>query len=116
MLLSIMTTTSDVVEEAFTRYRGDLYRFVLRRTRNHHEAEELTQQAFVDAVAALARREAPASMRGWLYTVAERRIADEARRRARARTVAEKLEAGTAALAVEHTDEVVADAPMRLPE
>src|SRR5881227_2091339 len=115
MLLSIMTTTSDVVEEAFIRYRGDLYRFVLRRTRNHHEAEELTQQAFVDAVAAVARREAPVSMRAWLYTVAERRITDEARRRTRAATVAERLEAETAAGGVEDTDDVVADALLRLP-
>ena len=79
----MLSTDSDVLAYAFARYRGDVYAFVLRRTRNRYDAEELTQQTFVDAAAALERGAAPRSTRSWLLAVAERRIVDEARRRAR---------------------------------
>jgi RNA polymerase sigma-70 factor (ECF subfamily) len=81
------------IEEAFVRYRRDLYRFLLRRTGSHADAEELTQQVFADAAASFASADPPRSMRGWLYTVAERRLVDEVRRRARAAEVARVLAA-----------------------
>jgi RNA polymerase sigma-70 factor, ECF subfamily len=72
-------------EAAFREFRGHVYRFLMRRSRNHHDAEELTQRVFVDAVVALRESTtAPRSMLAWLYTVAGRRFADEARRRAAA--------------------------------
>jgi RNA polymerase sigma-70 factor (ECF subfamily) len=79
----MLSTDSDVLAYTFARYRGDVYAFVLRRTRNRHDAEELTQQTFVDAAAALERGTVPRSTRSWLFAVAERRIVDERRRRAR---------------------------------
>jgi RNA polymerase sigma-70 factor (ECF subfamily) len=83
------STPARTAEQAFVRYRTDVYRFLLRRTRNHCDAEELTQQVFADAAAALSRSEPPQSMRGWLYAVAERRLIDELRRRKRAATFAD---------------------------
>ena len=85
----MMTTRSSEVERAFVEYRGDIYRFLLRRTRNHHDAEELTQQVFADAATALARSTPPRSMRAWRYVVAERRFVDELRRRARMASIVE---------------------------
>ena len=85
--------STPVIEEAFVRYRRDLYRFLLRRTGSHADAEELTQQVFADAAASFASAGPPRSMRGWLYTVAERRLVDEVRRRARAAEVARVLAA-----------------------
>ena len=79
----MLSTDSEVLTYAFARYRADVYAFVLRRTRNRHDAEELTQQTFVDAAAALERGAAPRSTRPWLLAVAERRVVDEARRRVR---------------------------------
>jgi len=79
----MLSTDSDALAYAFTRYRADVYAFVLRRTRNRHDAEELTQQTFVDAATALERGVVPRSSRNWLLTVAQRRIVDESRRRAR---------------------------------
>ncbi len=70
--------------QAFERYGRRLYRYLLRRTGNAHDAEELTQRVFVDAATALSRGNRPDSMLAWLYAVAERRFVDEARRRARA--------------------------------
>jgi RNA polymerase sigma-70 factor (ECF subfamily) len=92
-----------------------VYRFLLRRTRNHCDAEELTQQVFADATAALSRSEPPQSMRGWLYAVAERRLIDELRRRKRAATFAD---AATADLGDTGGDTMQAleDAVDRLPD
>ena len=86
-----MTTDEVSVEQAYVRYRTEIYRFLLRRTRDHHEAEDLTQEAFADAAATLSRSTAPTSMRGWLFAVAERRAVDEHRRRKRAARVTDML-------------------------
>jgi RNA polymerase sigma-70 factor (ECF subfamily) len=66
----------------------EVFRFVRRRAGSVEEAEDVTQDTFANAAAALAdaAREAPPSL-AWLYTVARRRMVDEARRRSRARTM-----------------------------
>jgi RNA polymerase sigma-70 factor, ECF subfamily len=86
-LFTLLTTPPTTIEQAFVRYSAEVYRFLLRRTRNHCDAEELTQEVFADATSALSRSEPPRSMRGWLYAVAERRLIDELRRRKRAATL-----------------------------
>ena len=83
--------TTDLLEEAFVRYSADVYRFLLRRTNSHSDAEELTQQVFADAASTISSADPPRSMRGWLYTVAERRLVDELRRRRRAAEIARAL-------------------------
>jgi RNA polymerase sigma-70 factor (ECF subfamily) len=77
---------NDVAERAFRRHYAHVYRYVRRRTRDHHRAEDLTQQVFADAVAGLGA--SPSPPLAWLYTVAQRRFADEARRDTLARRVA----------------------------
>jgi RNA polymerase sigma-70 factor (ECF subfamily) len=79
----MLSTDSAALEYAFARYRSDVYAFVLSRLRERDVAEELTQQTFADAAAALAHGAAPRAMRTWLFSVAQRRIADELRRRGR---------------------------------
>jgi RNA polymerase sigma-70 factor (ECF subfamily) len=77
---------AEVAAQAFREYRGHVYRFLLRRTGDHHEADELTQRVFVDATAALRDEQTqPQSMLSWLYVVAERRFVDDVRRRVVAR-------------------------------
>jgi RNA polymerase sigma factor (sigma-70 family) len=75
---------TDVVDRAFRAHYGQVYRYLRRRTRDDGRAEELAQQVFADAAAALPDfgPEAPSPL-AWLYTVAHRRFVDEARRRAR---------------------------------
>ena len=75
-----MTSVTGSAEAAFRRHYGDVYRYLRRRTRDHHAAEELTQRVFADAAASLDGAETPLA---WLYTVARRRFADEARRAGR---------------------------------
>ena len=80
-----------LVEDAYIRYRSDVYGFLLRRTGSHSDADELTQQVFADATSALLRACPPRSMRSWLFAVAERRFVDELRRRKRAAEAAAAL-------------------------
>ncbi|HSS80820.1 MAG TPA: RNA polymerase sigma factor [Gaiellaceae bacterium] len=70
-----------VAENAFRRHYDQIYRYVRRRTHDHHRAEDLTQQVFAEAAASL--RDTGSPPLAWLYTVAKRRFADEARRRSR---------------------------------
>jgi RNA polymerase sigma-70 factor (ECF subfamily) len=79
--LSEVQVVNDVADQAFRRHYAQIYRYVRRRTRNHHSAEELTQQVFADAAASL-RADGPPVL-AWLYTVARRRLIDLARRRSR---------------------------------
>lgn len=70
---------NDVAEKAFRRHYDHVYRYLRWRTQDHHRAEELTQQVFADAAVSL--RETGGPELAWLYTVAKRRFADEARKR-----------------------------------
>lgn len=70
----------DPVADAYRRHGARVYRFLLRRTGDHHQAEELAQRVFADAAASLAKAR-PDSVLGWLYAVAQRRFVDELRRR-----------------------------------
>jgi len=75
---------ADISEIAFRRYAAHVHRYLLRRTGDHLEAEELTQRVFVDAVQSLGRREEqPRSLLAWLYVLADRRLVDEIRTRER---------------------------------
>src|SRR5580765_6857723 len=93
----MLSTDSTVLEHAYARYRAHVYAFVLSRMRNRHDAEELTQQTFVDAAATFSRGVAPRALRGWLFAVASRRVADELRRRSR-RALADSPPSSTDAL------------------
>jgi RNA polymerase sigma-70 factor, ECF subfamily len=80
---------TDVVERAFRRHYGTVYRYVRRRSRSHEQAEDLTQEVFAAAAAALpSENVGDPPVLAWLYTVAQRRFADEVRRRAHERPVA----------------------------
>jgi RNA polymerase sigma-70 factor (ECF subfamily) len=68
-----------------------LLQFVRRRVGSVEEAEDLTQEVFANAAARLEGRMAESPTLAWLYTVAKRRIVDEARRRGRSQTLALEL-------------------------
>jgi RNA polymerase sigma-70 factor (ECF subfamily) len=75
------TTLEGVAEDAFRQHRTEIYRYLRRRTTSIDQAEELTQQVFADAALTLSRMTArPGSVLALLYTIARRRVADEARR------------------------------------
>jgi RNA polymerase sigma-70 factor (ECF subfamily) len=105
----------DVAGQAFRRHYGQVYRFLRRRTGDHHRAEELTQQVFADAAASL--RETSSPELAWLYTVAQRRFADEVRRISQRRSLAQLM--GPRPEAADYGSGLAAslgDALARLPE
>jgi RNA polymerase sigma factor (sigma-70 family) len=73
---------NDVAERAFRDHYANVVSFLRRRTRTSEEAEELAQAVFAQAAARLTPN-GRASVPAWLYTVARRKLIDEARRRAR---------------------------------
>ena len=79
-------------EGAFRRHYGHVYGYFRRRVGDHGRAEELTQDVFAAAASSLpTERPGDPPVLVWLYAVARRRFADEARRRARERRLAGML-------------------------
>jgi len=74
----------DLAASAFRSHYDELFRFVRRRTTSDDEAAEITQSVFAQAAARLDPvKQGSTPLLAWLYTVAQRRLIDEARRRAR---------------------------------
>jgi RNA polymerase sigma-70 factor (ECF subfamily) len=74
----------DLAAEAFRRHYRQIYGFVRRRSGSDADAEDVAADVFADAAASLDRLESGTPpVLAWLYTVAKRRLADEARRRNR---------------------------------
>jgi RNA polymerase sigma-70 factor (ECF subfamily) len=101
-------------EEAFRRHYAHVFRFVRRRVGSDHEAEELTQLVFADAVRGLERFKPGATpVLALLYTVAQRRLADRARAFARRESLAELSETRLQLVANSEYDAEVASAIRR---
>jgi RNA polymerase sigma-70 factor (ECF subfamily) len=74
----------DPVGTAFERHYAQIVRYLRRRTDSAEEAEDLAQAVFADAAERLRDFKAgPAPVLAWLYTVAQRRLADRGRAAAR---------------------------------
>jgi RNA polymerase sigma factor (sigma-70 family) len=74
----------EAAADAFRRHYRQVYGFVRRRTPSAADAEDVVAEVFAAAAERLERFEPGAPpVLAWLYTVARRRLADEARRRRR---------------------------------
>jgi RNA polymerase sigma-70 factor, ECF subfamily len=62
-------------------YKDRLFAFVWRMVRNHHEAEDISQAAFVKAYEALASYNEKYAFSTWLFTIAYRLCLNHLRRR-----------------------------------
>jgi RNA polymerase sigma factor (sigma-70 family) len=76
------------IERLYREQRAGLIRLVERELRDHHDAEDVVQTAFLDAQRALARGTIPRNPRAWLATIA----LNAARRLRRRHLNAEPLE------------------------
>ena len=87
VVTAVETPSTSESPELRGRYR-EIYRYVRRRSFSAADAEDVTQEVFADAARALgglAPGDAPPLP--WLYTVAQNRLIDRARRTARRREV-----------------------------
>lgn len=68
--------------EVYSRYIKRLYAYILRRVRNHHDAEDLTAQVFLQVLDHLDPKEAGSpELAAWLFTSARNASANHARKR-----------------------------------
>jgi RNA polymerase sigma factor (sigma-70 family) len=63
-------------------HRDDVYRF-LRASVGPHEADDCFQETFISALRAYPRLRADSNLRGWLFTIANRKALDSHRARGR---------------------------------
>ena len=68
--------------EALVPHLPDLERWCLRRVADPHVAADVTQEVALIALVKLPRLRDPLRIRPWLFRIAQRRLADELRRRA----------------------------------
>jgi RNA polymerase sigma-70 factor (ECF subfamily) len=59
------------IEGLYRSHRTEVYRAALRKVGDHHEAEDVTQTAFLDAYKAILRGSKPDLPRAWLLAIAE---------------------------------------------
>src|SRR5712691_11398513 len=68
--------------EVYSRYIRPVHSYILRRVRNHHDAEDLTAQVFVQALDHLDPGKAGTEeVASWLFTSARNATANHSRRR-----------------------------------
>lgn len=64
------------LSDLYGRYARPIYRYVYSRTGNRQDAEDVTEQVFMDALQRLDRYEERGQEAAWLFTIARRRVAD----------------------------------------
>ena len=67
--------------DALIEHLEDLRRWCRRRSRDVHLADDVAQETALIALTRLSTLRDPDRVRGWLFRVAQRRMADEVRRR-----------------------------------
>lgn len=70
----------EAFSELVARYQDRIYRFLLRLTRSHDDAADLTQDAFLRAYQGIARWQPDALFRTWLFRIARNAAFDRLRR------------------------------------
>ena len=82
LVLSAQLGDRQAFGELFRRYERSVYAIAFRRLRNHEEAQELTQEVFIQAMTKLAQLREPNAFGGWLKSIAHRMAINRIVRRA----------------------------------
>ncbi|GAC1362365.1 MAG: sigma-70 family RNA polymerase sigma factor [Actinomycetota bacterium] len=75
------TWSETAFREVYSRYIRPVNAYILRRVRNHHDAEDLTAQVFVQALDHLDPQKGSDEVASWLFTSARNATANHSRRR-----------------------------------
>jgi RNA polymerase sigma-70 factor, ECF subfamily len=62
--------SAEALKEAMSIYRPRIYALAFRLTRNHHDAEEIVQETFLNAFRGARQFRHEASLGSWLHTIA----------------------------------------------
>ena len=77
---SLVERASGGEGEAFDQlvdmFQGDIFRMVYYRTRSQMDAEDITQDVFVQAYKNISRLNSPEQFRSWLFSIAVNRVRD----------------------------------------
>ncbi len=76
LIASIQAGPPDAFAELYHRHRNAVYVFAYRRLRQREAAEDITQEVFTRALAAVHRFQTVGSVGGWLTMIARNLIAD----------------------------------------
>jgi RNA polymerase sigma-70 factor (ECF subfamily) len=71
----------EAFEQLIDRFQAEIFRMVYYRTGSRMDAEDLTQEIFMQAYRHVNRLQDPERFRAWLYTIASNRVRDFLRRR-----------------------------------
>ncbi|MCG6887179.1 MAG: RNA polymerase sigma factor [Proteobacteria bacterium] len=80
LMLAYKKGDATAFETLYRRYKGPVYRYLLRQCRNPASAEELFQDIWLRIVNARQGYTVKASFRTWLYQIAHHRMIDHYRR------------------------------------
>lgn len=69
LVLAAQTGDREAFGELYERFHGHVFALALGRLGNHAEAQELTQDVFVQAMRKLAQLRAPEAFGGWLRSI-----------------------------------------------
>jgi RNA polymerase sigma-70 factor (ECF subfamily) len=70
VVLGILDSDADAVEELYARYRARVYHFALSRLRNHHDAEDLTQEVFIRVITNMHTFRGQSRLLTWIFGIA----------------------------------------------
>ncbi len=79
-------------EEAASSLRKDLVKYIYRRTRDYHVAEDLCQEAMYRACRSVSSLETPEKVKNWLFRIAYHVVVDWLRNRSAKKKVITYLE------------------------
>jgi RNA polymerase sigma-70 factor (ECF subfamily) len=95
LVARIQSGERDLESILYTRYFDRIYGYTRLVFRNSHDAEDATQQVFVQALAALSQFGGrQATFRGWLFTIARNHAITQLGKRRRSETSGLELEMG----------------------
>ncbi len=84
LLAGIRQLDNEALTEVHNLYYPAIFRYIAFRVGSHENAEDLTSEVFIRLLNAVNERSAPSrTLRGWLYGVASRIVADFHRQRFR---------------------------------
>lgn len=58
----------------YRKYFSPIYRFCYWQTNNRHDAEDLTQNVFIEMAKSVGKFKGEGSFKNWLYTIAKRQV------------------------------------------